>query len=82
MKKGIEWLNMMKRKEQVLFLKNLVTYGPAEFEMNEKRQKHSIFSYLNREFLSFEEFITNSFDWESTPEGHDWWWDYAKYKRI
>lgn len=78
MKKGIEWLHTMSRKEQVMFLKHLVTYPPSR----PMKMEVSIFEYLNEDFASFYIFITNSFNWAATPEGHQWWSEYASSKKI
>ena len=72
MKKGIEWLNLMTRKEQVFFLKNL-----SEFPLQVKSPKPSIAKYLNSDFKSFFDFIDESFDWGQTKEGFAWWNNFA-----
>ena len=63
MKKGIEYLAMLSKEEQVLFLKNLNNIS------NKK-----ISTYLLGEHDSYHSFITGSFTFAHSPEGHDYWW--------
>lgn len=67
---GLECLNMMPYKYQVLFLKRLSEWGNyAGME--------GIAGYLNYEYVSFPQFIGGAFTWLATPEGHDYWHDIA-----
>jgi hypothetical protein len=72
MKKGIEWLDLMTRKEQVIVLKNL-----SEFPLTSVTKEPSISNYLNCEFSSFFDFLDKSFDWGATKEGYDYWEEFA-----
>lgn len=72
MKQGIEWLDLMTRKEQVIFLKNL-----SEFPLKVVSREPSISNYLNCQFSSFFDFVDNSFDWEATKEGFAYWEGFA-----
>ncbi len=62
----------MTRREQVFFLKNL-----SEFPLLKKGPNPSIANYLNADFKSFYDFVYESFNWESTPQGFDWWKNFA-----
>ena len=62
MKKGIEWLSMMSKEEQVLFLKNLNNVS-----------KIKISNYLMADYKTFRQFIICSFGWGETTEGVDFW---------
>lgn len=72
MKKGVEWLDLMTRKEQVIFLKNL-----SEFPLEVATKDPSISNYLNCQFSSFFDFVDESFDWGVTKEGFGYWEGFA-----
>lgn len=63
MQKGIHWLDILTRKEQVLFLKNYAAQNSTS----------NISDYLNREHDSFFRFIDSGFKWDFTDEGYEWW---------
>lgn len=69
MKKGIEWLSMMSKEEQVLFLKNLNNVS-----------KIKISTYLMADYKTFRPFILNAFSWRRTPEGSDYWMEICTSK--
>lgn len=64
MKQGIEYLSMLSKEEQVLFLKNLNNVANTK-----------ISKYLMLEHDSYHSFLTGSFTFADSPEGHDYWWD-------
>lgn len=64
MKQGIEYLAMLSKEEQVLFLKNLNNVANTK-----------ISTYLMREHDSYHSFLTGSFTFTASTEGHDYWWD-------
>jgi hypothetical protein len=72
---GLEHLNTMPYKLQVLFLKRLSEWGKYG-------GMEGIAGYLNNEFVSFYEFICGAFTWIATAEGHDYWHgiSHKKYK--
>ncbi len=63
MKKGIEYLSMLSKKEQVLFLKNL-----------NNMSKYKISTYLSDEYESFYKFMAAAFVWKQTSEGNEFWY--------
>ena len=65
---GIKYLNLMTRKQQVFFLRNLTSPYSRD-----GRVGVSISDYLNKEFTTFHNFIDNAFTWDHTPEGHPYW---------
>lgn len=71
MHNGLHWLGKMPYKYQVLFLKRLSETKPAE--VGKGKPPHTISDYLSREFSGLYSFILCSFNWEMTPEGHDFW---------
>lgn len=75
MKTGIEWLAEMAYQHQVLFLKRLSETRASESVDRAKYadQIWPIADYLNKEHDSLYHFILRSFNWEATPEGHDYW---------
>lgn len=74
MKKGIEWLVEMPARHQVLFLKRLSETMAADTgDVGVTNGIWSIADYLNKEQESLYYFIVNSFLWELTPEGHQYW---------
>lgn len=72
--RGIDWLALMPYKYQVLFLKRLSETDPAR---PGEDFPYEIAVYLNDRYESFHNFISNSFTWNKTPEGHDWWSEVA-----
>lgn len=66
MKQGIDYLDMMNKKHQVLFLKNLSERGDC-----------TISDYLNREFATFRTFVGGAFTWNTSPEGEKYWGGYT-----
>jgi hypothetical protein len=79
MKRGVEWLAIMPYKYQVLFLKRLSETPAAYSSATEPR---IISFYLNMKFESFYSFMANSFNWEETPEGRNWWGELAFYQKY
>jgi hypothetical protein len=79
MKRGVEWLAIMPYKYQVLFLKRL-SETPAAYSF--ATEPRIISFYLNMKFESFYSFMANSFNWEETPEGRNWWSELAFYQKY
>lgn len=75
---GLEWLNTMPYKYQVLFLKRLTETEPAERHRNGK--PNAISEYLTRDFVTFHDFMMRSFNWRLTSEGHGYWSEIAETK--
>ena len=68
MKTGLEYLDLLSKADQVRFLKNLSTLSPAI-----PGSDNTISEYLSKSYNNFHSFINNSFHWESSSEGYDYW---------
>jgi hypothetical protein len=62
MKKGIEWFSILTEKQQ------------SKFRANTEKSFHNL---VDMEFTSFFSFMTRCFPWESSKEGHDYWYKIA-----
>lgn len=67
MKKGVEWLAMLSKENQVLFCRNRVNVR----DFNQSIVP--IAEYLNAEYPSFDAFLRKAFVWQLSPQGHDYW---------
>ena len=61
MKKGNYWFSFLSEKEQKEFRENCKDFH----------------EYIQIEYFSFDCFISLSFDWIDSPQGHDYWFNIA-----
>jgi len=62
MKKGIEWFSLLTEEQQ------------SKFRANTEKSFHNL---VDIEFISFFMFMFLCFPWESSKEGHDYWYKVA-----
>jgi hypothetical protein len=74
---------MIKREEKALYYYGLMTKDIQKEWLQEfNRSYHakegtSLETFLNRWRFDFQDFISGSFDWNTTRRGIEWWEDYA-----
>jgi hypothetical protein len=66
MKKGSYWFSFLSEKEQ------------KEFRENVKKVDDNFTELMNDEYSSFEFFISTSFLYSGTAQGHDYWMEICK----
>jgi hypothetical protein len=77
-KTGIEWLSYLPKDVQVEWCRNYVNNplsGP-------KMKRTTIAEFLNETHVSLFEFINWAFLWQETPEGHEYWENWAMHTKY
>ena len=73
MLKGIQYLDLLNKDEQVRYCRNRVNHPHS---LNDsKHAGKNIADFLNTEFVSFEEFVDQGFLWEQSTEGYSYWYE-------